>query len=380
MKFMIGSKPVMLPLLVLSVLLAGCKEYQTPETDKSDLWPAVSGDKFGYINKKGAFVIPPLYDGASSFSCGYALVEQNNRLFFINKKGDIQSTPSFDEADYFYYNYAVVEMDDRKGLFDKKFHYAIQPEYADLERMTADGLVAAEFSDGKWGYVDAAGRVKIQPVYDEASDFEDGVACVCIDSAWRLIDKHGNCVVNAVCADMYSVGDERIVYEQDGRLGLIDTKGHIKMRPVYVEIGRFFDNGLAPVCNGTHWGYINRKGEVALPLSCDGASVFSEGYAFVVQNGKIRLIDTKGRVKHTFDTNEIPLTPLHNGLFLVMTMDGQQYTYSYRTIGGTVVYAWTADAPVLGVKSVLTEDSSDLDKTLRKRVRPTKNYSLTKRY
>jgi len=45
------------------------------------------------------------------------------------------------------------------------------------------------------------------------------------------------------------------------------------------------------------YGYINPKGEAAIPLVYDDARNFSEGLASVKQNGKWGFIDPKGNLK-----------------------------------------------------------------------------------
>ncbi|MCM1035022.1 MAG: WG repeat-containing protein [Paludibacter sp.] len=363
-------------LMLFTVLLTGCKEHQTPETDTTDLWPAMSGNKFGYINRKGAFAIQPYYDEVSSFSCGYAMVEMNDRDLFINKKGDIQSTPSFDDAEDFYYNYAVVEIDNGLGMFDKKFRYAIQPVHTGLGNMTADGLVAAQISGGKWGFVDASGRVKIQPVYDQVGGFLDGLACVALNSKWGAIDKRGQYVISAVYDLLSSVGENRILFKENGKYGLLDTKGNVKVQPVYTMIGHFYDNGLAPVSDGTGIGYINTKGDLVIPMSYKSAMYFSEGYAFVVSGDKWMLIDTKGNICLTLAPNEKPQIILHNGLFLTLTADNNSYTYQYKDVKGNTIYAWTLNGSSMKVRSCISDTDLSNPKEQTLCTMPTKNYRL----
>jgi len=44
---------------------------------------------YGYINKKGIYKLPPIYQLAWNFHCGIAQVVINNEFFFINKRGKI---------------------------------------------------------------------------------------------------------------------------------------------------------------------------------------------------------------------------------------------------------------------------------------------------
>uniref|UniRef100_A0A7V4E4H2 WG repeat-containing protein n=1 Tax=candidate division WOR-3 bacterium TaxID=2052148 RepID=A0A7V4E4H2_UNCW3 len=45
------------------------------------------GDKWGYIDKKGELIIPPLFDSAGMFNQGKALVKIGDKYYYIDKKG-----------------------------------------------------------------------------------------------------------------------------------------------------------------------------------------------------------------------------------------------------------------------------------------------------
>lgn len=49
--------------------------------------------------------------------------------------------------------------------------------------------------NGKWGFIDPDGNVVIKCQYDDVTDFTDeGLADVCINGTWQIIDKTGNLV------------------------------------------------------------------------------------------------------------------------------------------------------------------------------------------
>ena len=61
------------------------------------------GDKWGYIDSKGAVVIPAKYDECRSFSEGYALVREGRDFYFIDKKGNKVIEPIWEDDTYFSY-------------------------------------------------------------------------------------------------------------------------------------------------------------------------------------------------------------------------------------------------------------------------------------
>ena len=87
------------------------------------------------------------------------------------------------------------------------------------------------------------------------------------------------------------------------------TPEFIKTIQGYDEIG-VFSEGLAAVKKDGKWGYINTKGEVAIPITIDtqySVGRFSEGLAYVVDEERsygFRLIDTSGKTVFTSEEGE----------------------------------------------------------------------------
>lgn len=97
------------------------------------------GDKYGYIDKNGAYIIEPEFDDAGDFCEGVARVNVG------------------------------------KGVS------------RDLS-----GLCLVEWwSDGKWGYIDRSGAYIVKPRFEDAKDFRGGIAKVKVDGKWRYINKSG---------------------------------------------------------------------------------------------------------------------------------------------------------------------------------------------
>ena len=57
----------------------------------------------------------------------------------------------------------------------------------------SDGLAPAKVG-GKWGFVQADGAFAIEPRFDEAKSFEQGLAEVHIGKRMAYIDREGNAI------------------------------------------------------------------------------------------------------------------------------------------------------------------------------------------
>lgn len=76
-----------------------------------------------------------------------------------------------------------------KGLFDKVI---VEPKYDEATKF-ADGMARVKLN-GKWGYLDATGKEIIPPKYEQANDFAGGKAKVTLNGKSFYIDKTGKAI------------------------------------------------------------------------------------------------------------------------------------------------------------------------------------------
>jgi hypothetical protein len=151
------------------------------------------------------------------------------------------------------------------------------PGVAMAQKSAPPGELRAVFRQGRWGYADARGKVVIEPRFDAAADFDDGLARVGIvdeevpeldgrpNLRWGYIDERGAVVIPLQYAS---------VRRFTGELAAVAVRvGDSKQWPVRARIGG--DRG------DLRWGYVDRKGQVAIPPQFLSAGDFAEGLAAV---------------------------------------------------------------------------------------------------
>ena len=341
-------------LMLTAAVFTGCNSSNsTPLNDTTKLWPAcnASGTKFGYIDNSGAMAIEAMYDQANRYSCGYACVLLADNYMFLDSKGKtVQGSTDLSNGcdPYFYYNYCGFRVKSGLwGMMDKNLTTVIQPAYAWIGYMSKEGLVAARLDGAdKYGYLNTKGEWAIPANFDGVSMFQDGVAVVRVGDKYGAIDTKGQFQINAIYDMLESVGEGRLVFCSDAKTrkgGMMDTKGNIIVQPIYDACNFFADNGLMPVRQDEKWGYINKSGDIKLPISFYDASPFYEGYAWILRTEKseFELIDINGNTVIRLNENEVPKTQFHNGLCLIYKETETSETYKYIDIKGTMVYSWT---------------------------------------
>lgn len=165
----------------------------------------------------------------------------------------------------------------------------------------SDGL-APVGKAGKYGFIDTAGNVVIEPQWDLAYKFYEGIAVIYEGGNYGFINMQGEIIsppqwyiVREFSGGMASVavGDKDYGY----LVGYIDNKGNIVSPPQWYRMMLNFSDGLACVqSKNGKWGYIDKKGSVVIALEWEDADSFSGGLAPVCKNGKWGFIDKKGRI------------------------------------------------------------------------------------
>ena len=133
---------------------------------------------YGFIDKKGKWIIEPRFDNVMAFSDGVAATEVDDKWGYIDKTGKWIIEPHFDLVWNFTDGMAKVAVDGKYGYIDKNGKWVDETQFEageDVAEDIADGIAAVKV-DGKWGYVDRTGAYVIEPLFDYAGDFHGGIA------------------------------------------------------------------------------------------------------------------------------------------------------------------------------------------------------------
>lgn len=95
------------------------------------------------------------------------------------------------------------------------------------------------------------------------------------------------------CSNKFSSGLAKV--QKDFKYGFIDRNGELVV-PLKYDYAYDFSEGLAIVRKGKYFGYINSKGKEVIPLKYQSALPFQNGEALVVKDGTPYNIDKKGNI------------------------------------------------------------------------------------
>ena len=164
---------ILLTLMFVPVLATA----QAKDKEMPLFWIREDG-KYGYIDKKGAVVIPPAFENTMGFNEGLAATKLGGKYGYIDTKGTWVIKPQFDFTYMFSEGLAMVRVKEKYAWIDKTGTIVIPAESFETTAMGfKEGRLAVK-KNGKWGYIDKIGRLVIEPKFEEAREFSGGVAQV----------------------------------------------------------------------------------------------------------------------------------------------------------------------------------------------------------
>ena len=178
-------------------------------------------------------------------------------------------------------------------------------------------------------YVDRAGKIVINPQFQKATVFRDGLALVQTSGdnpKWGFISEDGKYAINAQYkeATVFSDGLAWVVTENSAP-SAINTDGEVKFTLQDAEQVRRFQGGLAAflVVNEEgeeKWGFVDKDGRIAINPQFDSVSNFSDGLCGVMNSeGKWGFIDKEGKISINYQFDGV--RDFKNGMAIVQSAE-----------------------------------------------------------
>ena len=229
-----------------NIVISPIHQYQYGTHFSNDM-AAVMDENYrcGYIDINGDIIIDYIYENASEFSEGYAIVSSGSDAFIIDKKGNIQGKRISAES----------SLDDI---------YVISPFKSGVALIKADSMLY-NYSPPQYMYIDKEGETHILPDGHYCLGFSEGYGAIATEKGkWYFVNTNFDCVSD------------------------------------YYENISSFHEGLAVVCKNGICGYINHNFELVIPYQYNSCSDFRNGLAkFSIAIGDVSIygyINKKGKV------------------------------------------------------------------------------------
>jgi hypothetical protein len=187
-------------------------------------------------------------------------------------------------------NWFPVYVDGKAGFIDRSGKIVLEPKYdgasyfyEGLARVSfgRDTIITEGFSQG---FIDETGEVVIRGDWDVVSHFSDGLAAVGYDQTKQKFEFGGRTFYTSASHPWY-------------RWGFIDRTGKLVIDTRFSDVSEFRD-GIAPANTDPYepkYGFIDKQGNWIIKPQFEHARQFSEGQARVFVKRKYGYIDRTGK-------------------------------------------------------------------------------------
>lgn len=255
----------------------------TEEPIKITVWECA------YIDYNGDIVHKLEYSDAFSFSGGKAKVVDGDKYNFIDTKGKLVG-----KWKEFPDDYHATFKNGKFGFVNKNGQLVIDYKFNsanDFEDGRAKVRVGNR-SDGKYGYINREGEF-ITKMYDNLTDFNDGIAKATKEEQYAIIDTTGKEI--SIWYDKIDKFYENFAKVKRGeKYTFISVKG--KQFNIWFDKAGTFAGGRAKVKIGDKWGFVGRNGEMAVDAKYDNAWSYENNIAKVELDDSYAFIDLNGKL------------------------------------------------------------------------------------
>lgn len=150
---------------------------------------------YGYYNELGDYLFGT-YEKAGAFKDGTAPVESEDGMFFIDTEGNKTNDLIYKDVVmngngvWNVRGHMLADAGNGYQIYDAEFNTIEGFIAEDVDILTEDGIFAFK-KDGKWGFANLNGEVIIEPKFENAMSFSNGLAAVSNGEKWGFVNAEG---------------------------------------------------------------------------------------------------------------------------------------------------------------------------------------------
>ncbi len=195
----------------------------------------IDGDKLGLITSAGYYV-DPVYEFIQAFGDYYMLKGSAfASLIHTSGRNVLDANDAVEEVFGYSEGYFHILKDGKHGFVDENGKLRIANRY-DSAQLYSEGLAPIKLL-GKWGFIDQAEVLRIQPFYRYSSTFVNNLAIVQSGEEFGVITPEGEEVVEVKWKkiERLPTGNYKVM-DWDDKVGLCDIDGRFIVQPNYQTI------------------------------------------------------------------------------------------------------------------------------------------------
>lgn len=306
------------------------KNYDWIGPGTSSLLPVTNNSYWGVLTDSGEEVIHCVYDSILDIYSKQVLVKFKGQYGIINTNEDWLAAPQsfhlslLNDSCYLQHQPGNLFLKDFKGniryftsnklQFEKEFMVESLPDGSE-KKVSYQGLILSRTAplqldklekvfpvsegfrgikrDGKYGFVDERGRLRIANRYDGIGEFHEGLGAVKLLGKWGFIDMRDQIVINPTYESVKEYRNGLVVVRKNAREGIIDKQGKIVLELHYDSVIRKSNDSFRLVSRELK-GLADAKGSILIEPRFTQFIELSNDRVIVSQGNKFGLVTLHG--------------------------------------------------------------------------------------
>lgn len=184
-----------------------------------------------------------------------------------------------------------IKRDGKFGFIDERGRLRIANRYDDIGEFH-EGLAPCKLI-GKWGFINPSDKVVINPNYEKVNDFKNGLCVVSKNGKSGVINKSGNPILTFQYDSIHALPNKKFILFAGSLRGLADEKGTILIDPRFEYLSEL-ENGLMLVGIAGKFGVLTSTGLNVIPIIYENLTFDKKHNQFLaLKKSKWKEIDVK---------------------------------------------------------------------------------------
>lgn len=196
-----------------------------------------------------------------------------NQSYYLQNEGPLLTLKDFNNQAIYFTNNMLTPVEDgflETTSFGERWHISYKGIVTKLQQKPLQEFTILEEEhegyraiqkDGKWGFVDAQGRLRIANRYDGVKHFSEGLAPFYLRNKWGFITKEDKIVIHPTYEDAEPFLHGFSIIKQKGFYGLLNKSNEVVLPCRFERISRL-PGGFFELQNGQLYGLVDSSGKI----------------------------------------------------------------------------------------------------------------------
>lgn len=202
-------------------------------------------------------------------------------------------------------------------------HRQLPPDSPFEEILPASEGLRAIKKNGRYGFIDDRGRLRIANRYENVQPFSENLAAIQILNRWGFINHQEQLVIQPVYENVTSFERGISIVQLKSKVGIIDITGRILLTPQYDQL-QPLPSGRLLVKQNEFYGLVDKNGNLTIQTKFDSLEDLDNGFVIIKKDGKYGLMTLQGVSTIPLIYDQLTFDAINNRYFALQKTEWQK--------------------------------------------------------